>query len=461
MRIANLAIAGSLLVVGLAGVAVADEALASGLRQPTSVYQTAFEYDNYLYFAPEDGTSDSPSDESAPAADQSPPADLGCAAACDGSCGRCRRRCDPCSLPQPRFLRCRGITVGGYLEQGISAAANQPADGFNGVVALNDRDGEYQMNQFAFYLDRAADTGGYGWDVGGNVTFIYGTDGFLAQAAGLEDNWGQTEPYYQAALPQFYLDVAYNDWTIRMGHFLSIFGHEVIPAPGNFFYSHAYTMVYGEPLTHTGVLVMYRVNDRLSASAGFHRGANEFEDTSGTDSIGFIGGVNWTSPNQRVALDFAITSGEETDLDADVLIYSLVGTFHLTDNLTYVLQHDYGQGVVTGQPIAEWYGLNQYLLYDINECWAAGVRFEWFRDDAGYRVTGARPHNSLNGSYFPGAFYEITAGLNWKPRENIIVRPEVRWDWYDAAGAAPATLPYDAGDRADQFLFGCDLIVTF
>ncbi|RMF89020.1 MAG: porin, partial [Planctomycetota bacterium] len=55
---------------------------------------------------------------------------------------------------------------------------------------------------------------------------------------------------------------------------------------------------------------------------------------------------------------------------------------------------------------------------------------------------------------------EITAGLNWTPHPNLIVRPEVRWDWYEADGAV-ATYPYDAGDLDHQFIFGCDMILTF
>jgi hypothetical protein len=40
------------------------------------------------------------------------------------------------------------------------------------------------------------------------------------------------------------------------------------------------------------------------------------------------------------------------------------------------------------------------------------------------------------------------------------VRPEVRWDWFDE-NRPVALYPYDAGDRDDQFLFGCDFILTF
>jgi hypothetical protein len=473
MRTAKLAIAGSVIGALLVGTAVSEKAAASDLRQPVSVHQTAFEYDNYLYFAPQGEAAESPSDQPAPLERSSAVAG-GCVADCDASCGRscgrCGGGCAPWTLPQPCFLARRGITVGGWTEVGISWTANRAADRFNGPVAFNDRDGEAQMNQLWFYLDRTADTGGYGWDVGGRIDFVYGTDAMFTQAVdGLEADWNQTERFYQAALPQLYLDVAYNDLTVRMGHFFSILGYETVPAPENFFYSHAYTMLFAEPRTLTGMLAIYELGDRLSVSAGVHRGLNQFEDTDGSDTLGFVGGVNWTSWNERMTLGFAISSSEQrpdpaaTAPDFNVVAYSLVGTFDLTDRLAYVVQHDLIQAVgryPASTTKADAFGVNQYLLYEINPCWAAGLRFEWFRDEDGWYVRNLREGDPITGTGFQGDFYEVTAGLNWTPRQNIIVRPEVRWDWFEA-DAGITKMPYDAGDRNSQFLFGCDLIVTY
>ena len=80
---------------------------------------------------------------------------------------------------------------------------------------------------------------------------------------------------------------------------------------------------------------------------------------------------------------------------------SIVYTNVINDRLTYIFQSDYGYqedagelnvvGTATPQGIgqdAEWYGINQYLFYTINDCWKAGLRGEWFRDDDGFRVFG-------------------------------------------------------------------------
>ena len=118
-------------------------------------------------------------------------------------------------------------------------------------------------------------------------------------------------------------------------------------------------------------------------------------------------------------------------------------------------------GVVTTLPTgappvqdAEWYGVNQYLFYQFNCCWSAGMRFEWFRDDDGTRVTGIGDGNAIQGLFFEGHFYEVAWGLNWKPNDNVVVRPELRYDWFDGAG-----LPYDANTSDEQFMAAVDMII--
>lgn len=97
-----------------------------------------------------------------------------------------------------------------------------------------------------------------------------------------------------------------------------------------------------------------------------------------------------------------------------------------------------------------WYGIVQYLLYDLNECLGAGARFEWFRDDDGVRVP-----DSL-GNMNAGNFFALTMGLNYKPHTNVVLRPEVRWDWSNGGAR-----PFDDGSDKNQFTAGMDAILTF
>jgi hypothetical protein len=400
---------------------------------------------------------------------------------CDAGCGhQCHQGCHPCCHKRcgglfPGLFGGSAVSIGGWIDQGITVNGERPFDRFNGPVTFNDRDGEYQLNQLWMYAERVVDTRGYGWDVGGRVDLVYGTDRRFTQALGLEDDWN-SERFYGLALPQAYLDVGVNNLTVRMGHYYTIVGYEVVAAPDNFFYSHSYTMQYGEPFTHTGLLASYAPTDGLTISAGFDRGWDNWEDNN--NHLSFLGGISGASPDGQSSLAFAVTADKYDDAGQNTRnMYSVVFTHRFTSQFTYVLQHDYGidnNGTVRipGTNLrgdAEWYGVNQYFLYAINACWGLGLRFEWFRDDAGTRVGGiGAPNGWTLGPDIPndqigwaGDFYALTFGINWKPTEHITVRPEGRWDWYDGPVDHAGRLPYDFGSEGHQFTFATDLIITF
>lgn len=408
---------------------------------------------------------------------------------CNTGCGRARSRCDctPATSCRESCSPCTtlcggcgsgsgsGMVFGGWLDQGVTVNGRRVADRFNGPVTFNDRDGEYQMNQLWLFAEKEVDTGGYGWDIGGRVDAVYGTDWRFTQSFGLEDNWNESERFYGAALPQMYMDVAVNNLTVRMGHYYTIIGYEVVTAPDNFFYSHTYAMQYGEPRTHTGLLASYALGDQVAISAGFDRGWDKWEDNNNHQS--FLGGVRWNSIQEAKSVAFAISSGPYDDAGQhNRTMYSVVLSYRPTSWLHYVLQHNYGVDNDGGLQLengaiqdAKWYGINQELFYDFNDYWALGFRFEWFRDDNGTRVGGlGAPHGWTLGPDLAagqrgwvGSFYAMTLGLNWKPTDRIVVRPEGRWDWYDGPADGANSLPYDAGTRCSQFTFATDLIITF
>jgi hypothetical protein len=392
------------------------------------------------------------------------------------ACDNCGSSCwlDPCActgkpyrLPQPCLLQHLGIQVSGWVEQGITYNATDPADGYNGPVATNDLDSEYQMDQLWMVIERPVNTCGCGWDIGGRIDIMYGTDWRFGINNGLETEIngfnGQT---YGMVIPQAYVEVAYNDLSVKLGHYAAILDYEVVAAPPNPLYSHSLCYSFTVPQLVTGALANYQVNDRLSLQGGFHRGWSQFEDNN--DHLDLIAGIKWASCDKGTSIAYAVSTGRQGAPrdDQNRFVYSLVVQQQLTCQLRYVLVHNLGieNGLGPDVQDAEWYGLNNYFLYTINPCLTACVRAEWLRDDDGARVAGVGTIPGVsgwNGKGFAGDFYEITAGLKWLPHPNVIVRPEVRWDWYDGELGANDELPYDGGNGDDQFTMAVDAIITF
>ena len=374
------------------------------------------------------------------------------ATCCDPAC--CDTAC--CGYKPACCKTLGGIEISGWVESGIFANAYGAPN--NGPLGFNEVGDGYVLNQLWFSFDKATDTGGCGIDWGGHVDYIFGVDGPDTQCFGDETwdfGWNSARDY-GSAISQAYFELAINDLTIKGGHFYTIIGWEVVQAPDNFFYTHAYTMYYGEPFTHTGFLASYKLNDKVTLHGGWTDGWDDgWTNPHGAST--FLGGVNLSLTN-KASLNWACSTGTFGDNDGEILgnVYmnSIVFDYKLTERFTYILQHDLGNIYGAGATPGQWYGINQYLQYQLNDRWAAGVRIEWFRDDDGTRV----PINAA-GDGNPGNYYEVTWGLNYTPCKSLIVRPELRYDWFDGSVANGA--PFDNNTKTAQFSGGFDFIYKF
>lgn len=349
---------------------------------------------------------------------------------------------------------CCGWTCGGWIEQGITFNGYNPRDGFNGTVVMNDLANQWMGNQFWLYTEREIEEGNCGWDYGGRVDLVYGTDAFFMQSKdGLENRWDQDSQYVFSPL-RFYLDVAYNNWTLRGGRFDNPTGYEPWDATESFFYSRSYCF-YAQAGQLLGLMLTNHLNDQLSLTAGLHRGESQFDDTDGKNAVDFVGGGEWVSLDEETWLDIYVLA-EERGIAQTRTDYSVVAGQTLAEDTEYVFEWYWGQVDEPGG-VKQWYGIEQQLTKEINDCWSHGVRFEWFRDDDGFIINGTRPRNVLGP--FTGNFYELTYAINYRPCENFVLRPEVRWDWYKSDNGGPE--PFDDGTRSNQFIVSLDAIYAF
>lgn len=401
----------------------------------------------------------------------------------------------------------------GWLEAGIGA--NSWGAPFNGPVAMADRAWQGQLNQLCLVTERVAD-GSSGWGWGGRVDLLFGTDYLFTTARGLDAyrfrdfsienvaSWGFSKDY-GLALPQLYADFAIHDVTLRFGHFYSILGYEEVPAIGNFFYTHSLSMLFS-PFTFTGFLGSWEVNDRLTVYSGIHTGWNNFSDpvpTTGSWAVrnpgypgagstaGYLGGAELVSADGRQTLAVMTTTGNELtplgptsgdgSLAGNRSLISTVYTNRLGERLTWVFQNDnawqFNANVRpgnVGQPagLAQWYSFVNYLFWRFDEQWMGGLRLEYFRDNNGYVVTAPIRNESQLGNPgfwadgFAGSFWSLTLGLNYRHTANLVVRPELRYDWFTPN--TPATnRPFGkplgqgigtGGDQLGQLYVGCDFV---
>ncbi|SDY42089.1 porin [Nitrosomonas sp. Nm33] len=411
-----------------------------------------------------------------------------------------------------------GLKVGGWIHGGATYNTFQ-TDGFNGPVTFADQANRFQLNQLNLFMERPVVTEGSSWDIGFRADFMFGTDAIFAQAFGnpafdvnngrpLEDrgNWDldiccNSSRTYGIAFPQAFAEV-YAPITdsrgvnIKIGHFYTPIGYESVPAPNNFFYTHAYTMQFGEPFTHTGLLGEYAITDNWSVKAGAITGSA----TGGWDgnfdkqlaNWGGIGGLSWMSDDGDTSLDISGTGSTTSTRNSSFWgMFSIVLKHMITSKTHFVLQHDHGfaDNVLLNNlhftnvtKNAEWYGINMHLYYDVTSDLSVGVRGEWFRDRDGFRVfSPARVSLATNhlGESFalggstqlatssPSDYYAVTLGLNWKPGKmfnftdslrQLNIRPNFRYDIADPLHGS-SFRPF--GGNNDQVLMSLDAILPF
>jgi len=333
--------------------------------------------------------------------------------------------------------KCCGIEIGGWIQMGYHDGVVPNGVTRNDAGSFNNHPHQFNMHQGWLYAEKVAD-GSEGLGFGFRADLMYGVDAADTQSFGNPvnktfDNDGSWDHgQYGIAMPQLYGEVAMGDWSVKVGHFFTLVGYEVVTSPGNFFYSHSLTMFNSEPFTHTGALATYSASDDTSIYAGWTAGWDTGFDRL-NDGSNFLGGFS-TSVAENVTFTYIATAGE-FGFRGNGYSHSLLFDVAVTDNLNYILQSDL---VSTDSPAVatptvsnagEDVGINQYLLYTVDDKVKVGTRVEWWKRDG----------NSQ---------YAATFGVNVKPMENLVIRPEWRYDW-----AAPGL--------GTEPTFGVDAILTF
>jgi hypothetical protein len=344
---------------------------------------------------------------------------------------------DPCKLSD--HLPC-GVDIGGWTQVGYHTNDNG---------LYNARPHEVQLHQQVLYFEKLAEPE-CGLDWGARLDTMYGTDGQDFQAFFGSQDW-YDNPWdlgtdYGWALFQAYFEIACQHATVKLGRFYTLIGYEYGTAPDDFFYSHTYTFFLSEPLTHTGVLLTYRVSEKTEISVGWVDGWDTaFEFTGGSQ---LLGGIQH-SLAETITVYYAFVVGEREHGLVDSgsgYNHSFVVEAQLTERLEAVLHSD----LVNYSQLGQYdFDVNQRFVYTLNDFLAWAVRGEWW-------------HTTAEGGT-SSDIYALTAGLNVRPHANVVFRPEIRWDWNPdgARGIPQAGLGAPVNELDGDLTFAMDAVIVY
>ena len=317
---------------------------------------------------------------------------------------------------------------------------------------FNTKPHDFQAQQINFYVEKLAD-GSEGLDWGFRTDILYGTDAPNTQAFGNHPGrwdydpaqpnfWSNRGAQYGWAIPQLYGEIAVGDLSVKVGHFYTLLGYQVVPATGNFFYSIPYTFNFSEAFTHTGALATYKVSDDVTVYGGWTAGWDTgFDQLNAGNS--FLGGTT-LQLTEEIAMTYIATGGNLGWIGRGYT-HSIVIDYIINEDWEYVFQSDLvavdspaggGTNPIDGGAITHYdtIGINQYLFYTITDWAKAGGRLEWWKADG-------------------VSYYETAFGVNFTPHPNPRLRPEVRHNWS----------PHDAAPDVyrSQTIGAVDVILTY
>lgn len=368
-----------------------------------------------------------------------------------------------------------GITVNehgatqGYGANPITSPASRQLDPHtgNGYLLGTEQQTDYKLSQLWFGAMRSIDNE-CGIDWGYRVDSVYGTDARYCQSFGddtFDSNWGSGDYYF--AFTQMYVELGNKNAKLKVGKFVTDMSHEPIAAPGTYFYSHSYAC-YSSPLHVSGVVGDVALGKKFRImggwTAGYHTSfANRFEDN------GFFGKLTYT-PNKCMSLAYNIYAGRNNgykkkvdalnygrDYDtADVLAQTIVFNWTISKKWRYMLEghwsnYSYKEGL-GGDYSANAQGINQHLIYTVNDKLSFGGRFEWIKTRNGFFDLG--PITGGEGC----DIFEVTFGSNWNPVPWLNIRPEIRYDWTDYANNYKA---FGDGNKSNQLSVGIGTTIIF
>ncbi|MBL8856530.1 MAG: outer membrane beta-barrel protein [Planctomycetaceae bacterium] len=355
-----------------------------------------------------------------------------------------------------------GIEANGWWANGYTWNPSRPTNRLNGPNGVNDRANDYMFHQLGLGLERAIDPSSASYQWGGRIDLMYGADARLVQSAGFDDTW-HSGRFVSLATPQVYaewFDPNLNPWgqgvTFRVGRFWSPIGYEGVPSLDRFFFSATHAFMLAQPSTHTGFMASADIGSNWSAQGGLVRGWDVTTDNN--KSPGYIGTLGWLSDDEATSLTHVLYHGDETDDLSDAqTTYELILTRQLTESWSYVgwFDFNFAQRIGTnssGDPSnAQWLSLNQALLHAINDQTSWGIRGEWFHDNDGARIANPETGDLLG----QGNLFGLTLGINHTPTMNLLIRPEIRYDW------STGGLPFDDQTSSRQVTAGFDVVWSF
>jgi hypothetical protein len=226
----------------------------------------------------------------------------------------------------------------------------------------------------------------------------------------------------------------------KFGKFATWIGAELWESVDNPNFSRSLLYQNAIPFTNTGLVISYPLLDNLTATGYLVNGWDTFVDNNDAKTVGYQ--FNWAIAENT---SFIVNGSHGAEQNEDIAehadgnirhFWDLILAFKPLANTSINLNFDYGteegaEGIGSGffaSPTGntgQWWGLSGIINQDLTDSVGVAFRGEYFDDGDGARLGG---FDDGDGFDLDINIWEITFTTNIKIRENLLVRPEIRYD---------------------------------
>ncbi len=372
----------------------------------------------------------------------------------------------------------KGVTVGGFMDvnymynfrnhgegDGSGGDLNRNANDKINYVGENE-DNSFLFQAFAMFMDKeATDEHPIGWqmhtywgETAQRITF----SGPANDAVAADDGpAGENDRFVVAAANITWRAPVFGKHVnITMGKIYTWIGYELVENIGNPNYTHGTVYNNAIPFTHTGMsfdVSEFLPSDKWGLTLYAVNGWDSYIDNNETKSGGFY--LTY-QPNDDFFISLATIYGGEgwgrggTTADGDMTgMYDVVATYSLpqVEKLSLGFNWDHGFSQNSGTNLnssGNWWAAVGYAMYDFTDNQQGAFRYEYFDDTDG--VKG-----------FDQSMYTLTYTHNITIAENLLLRPEIRYNKYnggDSKQIASGGNPNNREDNETIFAFGAEYV---
>jgi hypothetical protein len=335
------------------------------------------------------------------------------------------------------------VSISGYVTASYTYSTQPAGSAIVGRLFGRKHD-QFMVNMANLTFERVAPTDAYGG--GFRFEALFGQNAAVVKSAGLD--LGNEGDVWQAYVT---LNTPVGNGRylqLRAGKMATLMGLEGVEDVANPNLDVGAQDIFAEPFTETGVQLDARVISHLDVQLRVSNGWDLVQDNNQAKTLMLRIGI---TPDDQTSIGLLGYSGPE---QAGNIHNKRSGAELLISRTITAASHgwfqfDYGQedGIVSGGT-ARWYVAGLWLTYDVGSHMTLGLRGDYANDRDGARTSGVLGFPVNGGQKFGGA----TATLTIKRWQNVLLRPEVRYD--------RSSLPAFGGKR-DQLTLATGLSYLF